>query len=74
MSMRITNKNAPSQKVFSIAAKRLEVLVMSEPSTGLNRKVETEYGVLQSKQTKPSSEKVSLKGQFAVNITDSAAT
>jgi hypothetical protein len=40
--------NSPSQKTFSRAAIRLEVLVTSTPIMGRNRKVETMYGALQA--------------------------
>jgi hypothetical protein len=39
-----------SQKMFSMAAMRLEVLVTSTPSVGRNKKVETMYGALQAIQ------------------------
>ena len=39
-----------SQNMFSTAAIRLEVLVISRPRIGRNRKVETIYGALQAIQ------------------------
>ena len=60
--------------MFSIPAKRLDLLVISDPSTGLKRNVETEYGVRQTKQAKPPSENDFANGQIAVGITDPAST
>ena len=42
----ITKRAEANQKTFSIAAKRLEELVTSEPSIGLKRKVKVVYGAL----------------------------
>jgi hypothetical protein len=42
--------NAPSHRIFSRAAKRLDVLVVSRPIIGLKRNVELIYGARQAIQ------------------------
>jgi hypothetical protein len=72
---------APSQAIFSIAAKRLDVLVTSIAMRGRKRKVAAIYGARQAMQkyvsklvggrlvtAKPS------RGQLWVEITDAAST
>ena len=70
-----------SQKMFSTAAIRLEVLVTSTPRIGRNRNVETMYGALQAIQKYVSNFVDGLDtsagfslGQLWVSITEAASS
>ena len=73
-------KNA-THTMFSIAAKRLDLLVMSTPTIGRNRNVATMYGALQAIQKyvmnlvggEIANDGVPI-GQLCVSITEAAPT
>jgi len=50
ISITTMKKNAPSQAMFSIAAKKLDVLVVSMTMSGRKRKVAAIYGARQAIQ------------------------
>ena len=68
------NTNAPSQAMFSIAAKTLDALVVSIKMSGRKRKVAAIYGARQAIQNNLSVSLSSVTGQDKVWMALKAAT
>ena len=68
-----TKRAAENQRIFSSAAKRLEELVTSDPSIGLNKNVKVVYGALYATQKYLSNLVLPAFGQIWVSITDAAS-